>query len=513
MVKFKKVLAIFTAAALVITPMTAFAADGDKEQTATGQGTVENDNSAAPSYDKVVLPTVDDSTFNFTLDPDKLLHEYDPDKYTDANATLLFQSVSTPATIEIREGDKKAYKKTYTEETNTDGLKNKVTYASGAYAVGSSDFYIWTPDTTTGNEGMGKYTLVDASNLETYFEVTKNDSNAVTAVDFKNPKLAASACDGKLYKLGYEALGAASAAVEATDYVTADTDGTVTAITDLYVSADGTAYTALAASDSSKYEYTAAEVTYNANTDSVKIVNKSTKAMDVKAVITVKNATGLSFSTTNDFSGTGDDEKLVYLAVTDGTTPAVVATVNKDGNATITGEYALAAPSATALKYQTSDVDPLTGSHVYKQYMPQNLSYNSVELKVTGAANAGASDAWNEYADTLRDYVKPDGSDVANVRPTLEVVFTIAEHVDRYIAETTVSAAANALTLNLPSGVTLSKVQSVKADTVTDLTTEWYTLSGNTLTINTTIINNTKNLKIKVTFSDSRTEEVTIDRS
>ena len=66
---FKKFIAFAVVATMVVgSTVTAFADEG-----VTGSGAIEYDDSVAISYDKIQVPTVNASTFEFTMDPTNVI--------------------------------------------------------------------------------------------------------------------------------------------------------------------------------------------------------------------------------------------------------------------------------------------------------------------------------------------------------------------------------------------------------------------------------------------------------
>lgn len=449
MKKFKKFMAIATATILTITPMTVFGADTATNKTVTGAGAVENDNSTAPTYDAVVLPTMGANTFDFTLDPNGLLHEYDPDVYATQD-TLLFRSETAAATLAIKSDDsttdKKLYKKTYVELSNVNEILSDLEVATSSSptvtfkSAATNEYYVWTPKSDT-TEGQGEYKKLTDSNLYTYIIPAVTESAGTyslgSTATMVNPKLEASASNGKVYKIAYTEV---TDPTEAGAYVTAASGSTVSTISDgLYKTTDsGTTFTPVTVSDSSILVYSPAFSTYNGTSDIIKIENKSTKAKTVTATLKVTNSDGLTFTDDvnfkkddpeNEGQKIADNDSMVYLAVTDGSTSSAVK-VGEDGVATITGTYELAAPTSTPLTYMTNQKDSLTGSHIYKQFENNDVTYTSVSLKVTGKANKDAD--WDAYVKALKDYTPDpdaDPADPTDIKPGLEVVYTIEDAI------------------------------------------------------------------------------------
>ena len=95
MKKFSKLISLLCVGAMLFSSMTVFAEE------ATGDGALENATTTDVSFDTFVVPTMPAGTYDFTLDPQKLLNEYDPAQYPTAG-TFYFKSVTTPAPITIQ---------------------------------------------------------------------------------------------------------------------------------------------------------------------------------------------------------------------------------------------------------------------------------------------------------------------------------------------------------------------------------------------------------------------------
>ena len=98
MKKFRKVLALALVASMTMTSV-AFADEVTTNVEFTDQGGVENDNSILPTVAHCVLPTMNDGTYNFIVDVDGLLKEYDSVNYD--NSTVYFNALKTAAKLEF----------------------------------------------------------------------------------------------------------------------------------------------------------------------------------------------------------------------------------------------------------------------------------------------------------------------------------------------------------------------------------------------------------------------------
>jgi len=454
----KSLMAVALSAAMVLSSTSAMAA----EQTSTGNGAFENDDSAVPVYDEVTLPTVAAGTYNFTIDPQKLLNKYDSETYSDASATLLFNTVNQQAKIEALataqiDGaliDGKLYTHTKVEADIDDDLKAAITVATSTITAVEPGFYLWVPDETTPIDYDGKYLEIDTTVLGTYFDITLTES-AVDSIALKaNHNAGSVVCADEIYMDEYvEATGSA------TDYVTLKADGsaidteTATANQDinLYVTTDEAAFTQITKTNLATYvKFTPATNTYKGQSNKVKIINKSTKTKTVTAKVTVKNADGLTFKPEATYSS--DTSASVYLAITDGSTPVAVAAADSVVSATKTFELA-PADESEAITYQTTSTDDKTGGHVYKRYIqPDDGSkYSFCEFYITGSANSeeGAKEAWDAYNKALEANQTPK-------IPGIDVVYSINDKVDKY---TLTAAGDNAPTFKVAGATVTSAAE------------------------------------------------------
>lgn len=407
---------------------------------ASGSGTVEYNDSTAPSYDKVVLPTMDDATYNFALDPTKLLHKYNAEQYTDADATVLFNTETTPATLTaIQDAEidgtatnKKLYKMEKDDSATVADIKAALTVDAEAINAITSKFYLWVPDTSNEIATSGKYLELTKDNINDYFTVTlDSEKTAVDSVAMKTDHLAGSVvCSDKIYKDKYTEI---TGTINATDYVTLKADGAAIDTTtesankdiNLYVTTDSTAYTQLTKTNIGTYvNFTKAVRAYKGQTDKCTIVNKSTKKKVVTAKVTVNNPTGLTFKSTESFEGATDAS--VYLAITDGTTPVAVA---EDASKAVTATKIFElgpADESEAITYQLAGTNDKTGGHKYSRFSVPDVTYKEKSFYVTASANdeAGAADAWATYNEAL------SALETAAI-PGLDVVYSIAD-VEEY---------------------------------------------------------------------------------
>ncbi len=427
----KKIIATLLTATLVVANVVPAFADG-----VDGAGAVEYNNSEAITYDKITLPTIAGSTYDFTLDPQDLLHTFASNEY-DLNTKpgVYFKSVKTEASFKKSTESgaaAKIYSKSYTEVTDADVKKAIVTEVNedGSAKTVTSGFFVYAPteftDLAAGTTATGKagdYLALTSANIGNYCDISEADNDGKYGVSVKTAHFAGNAvCDGKLYTISYTEI----AGTVTNNYPTVDlneyfstkvVDGKTVIDTVKGVYKDGATsgeYVLAAASD---IAYTPAVVANQITTDKVTVINKSTKDKTVKAVVTMSNVGALKFKNADSF--TDDATASVFFKATDGTAAndAVLAKASDDA-ATATATYTLDVPGATVteLTYQ-GGTNSNTGGHDYFRFEAPGTAYNNNSFWITAKANStdAASDAWVAYGDTL------DGTN----KPAINIVYTV----------------------------------------------------------------------------------------
>lgn len=450
MMKMKKIIALSCAATMLFSS-TAFAAGVDDTVEGGGNSVVENDNSTAPHIDRLVLPTVGANTYDFTIDPEGLLANFDPITYA-TGQSVYFNATKTAAKLEFTntaDADTYGlYVQTKVVDTSLEKLtvllSGKTQAQIDAPLAGLDQFFVWVPDTANAGEGM--YEALTPANLPKVIDITWSaDTTPVVSGIALNIEAGSQSnlagdyiWDGKVYTVGYEPITAEKAAAEyyvpaTTDPVAAETiaSGLYTAPTDEVT--DGT-YTNVAGaalgSATANLKYVAAVMQQTGTTDAATIVNKSTFDIGVIAEVTVTNGTGLTFLNSSTIAGE-DVTASIYMALTDGTNEAAVD--NTTGKAT--AYYVVKGTGDTAHTYQieaTTGTETGTGSHVYKQYLTSTQTYSDVNFQITAKANtnAGAADAWEDYVETLTT------TEDAQTKPSIGVVFKFVEIDDAAVVAT-----------------------------------------------------------------------------
>lgn len=433
MVKFKKIIALSCAATMLFSS-TAFAAGVDDEVNGGGNSVVENDNSTAPRIDRLVLPTMGDNTYDFTIDPEGLLANYDPITYA-TGESVYFNATKTAAKLAFSDTDAATYGLYVQTKVEDTGLNALTALLSGktqaeieAPLAGLDQFFVWVPDTV--NVGEGTYEALTPTNLPKVIDLTFTGEDPSDTVDTVALNIESGSqsnlagdyiWDGKIYTIGYDSITAEEAAAEY--YASA-------AITSgLYVGptaevSTGT-YTNVAAavlgSGTGELSYKAAVMQQTGTTDKATIVNKSTFDIGVIAEVTVNDGEGLTFLESSTIAG-DDATASVYMAITDGTDAAPVD--GESGKAT--AYYVVKGTGDEAHVYQTMasvGTEPGTGSHVYKQYLTSDQEFSKVDFQITAKANINsvAADAWEEYVETLT------AESDAQTKPSIDIVYKFVE--------------------------------------------------------------------------------------
>jgi hypothetical protein len=399
---------------------------------ANGAGIVEYDNSEAVAYDVIEVPTIADSTYDFTLDPTSQLHKYMPSEY--GEGTVYFTSIGTRASIEGKTGVT-LYTQSKVEveydEDSTVWSDIVATVEDDEIATVNAGYFVWVPDTANATaqtgayaKGLpGKFVEITKDNIGNWLELNGDAGNKKIALK-DTFKVAPNVCDGKVYQLAYTAVTGNKITDSDVDplsnYVTIE-DDEISEFINLYTDDEGTAATA------DDVTYTAEEPVNQGITDTVTVINKSTKAKTVTAVVTMSNVTGITFNETSTFAN-DDTDASMYIAATNGTITKALAASANGATASATYTVDLAAPTIEEITYMKAENDKnaATGGHNYARYEANGTVYGSDSFYITAAANTEGADAWDEWAKTV----------TAETRPEINIVYTVADKVDGSVEET-----------------------------------------------------------------------------
>jgi hypothetical protein len=396
----------------------------------SGTINVEVDNSTAPDYYNVVLPLSSyvQKAFEFTADPDGILAKFDSATYTSKDG--LYFNTETPAQLKAKE---KLYSKSYEavkEADLTAKFKALATVggdASDEITTVDEGLYVWTPEIKDGTPtGLGVETPITDQNYSDYLKVTI-DAGEITKVTLRETSalVGDNIFDGNIYAYTYVAAAEVGKTVNAEGTYTEATEGgdpaeftftsgkelyTLETTTDEDAGTTTTSYEEAVLDDD--FEYVKPVEGTSSTSEKITVENKSTKAATVTASVKLENIDGLTFGTDSALS-TGD----IYLALQSSkssTATALATPENADGTASAEITVNLSKAKNSTVTYQQVGSNA-TGSHDYYQYELQGVTYDSVDITLTGATKT--SDAWKTYTDAVT-------SDKA---PTFSVVYSLAQ--------------------------------------------------------------------------------------
>lgn len=443
---FKRLLAVTVATTMVLSSGIVAFADGDTDSGhATGIGVVEYDDSVAVEYDKVTVDTISDSTaFGFRLDPTGLLSEYEPGEFSDEYS--VYFTTTSKGKISVEEGSTLSYlKKVVIADTNgvwkhgsiTVTVKNGETPASLTYStIGEEPLFIWMPDDNTASKAgysaglPGKFVELTTPLANVYFEAA-DETNAAAGFklkdDYRIETSDKAPIDGKLYhnvQTDIDGDLVDSKVTPLSSYVTI-TDGAITAVSNL-AKHTGSAY----ANSANDFIYTAPETSKVNYSDTLEVVNKSTKAKTVTATVTLKNVEGLTFKDSDGYvTGTGndavyDDKASLWVKIDDGAATSKTLALSDDGKtATATYTATLAAKTGGAeVTYRTKTDNAVTGGHSYARFEGAGAEYSSNSFKIIASANDNeqAKDAWIAWGKTV----------TASTKPEFDIVYSVTDVAD-----------------------------------------------------------------------------------
>lgn len=487
----KRFLALLTASMMLASSMTVLAEDfPSAEGNYTGTGAVETDNAEALSYNKVVLPTLATSTYDFTLDPTGLLPDYDS-KYS-RTYNVYFNSQAVAATLTAAtEGNTLYYldKDVVSSDALLNAAKAYFTVADGditAVVSTAAPLYVWTPDSV--NAGFGEYTLIDETNVDTYFNVTAAGTE-ISAFAMKaehKSKSIGIVCGDDVYIDTWKTLPTGH---NATDYVTISA-GAISAIADGVVLGEGTSAATFASvtkiTDVAKLKYTAATSSYKNTSDVVTITNKSTEAAKVTAKITVSNPSNLSFVSADTF--VDDTTTSMYLALVDDEGSATAVVKDAQGAVTLTKVFDLEAVNNTVTKYQDTGVDAVTGGHNYINYENPDPVYDSCGFHIIAKANPTTTVDWSTYTSTIATAGKPGISVVYSIAAA-EASDSGDVQTDDYKILVAADGTASYTFVDAPEGA-LTSVKDGETDRSAGITSNNITYSDGVLSFTKTAVTN-----------------------
>ena len=329
--KKKNAMALFLAGTMLMSQTVVFA---DAKVSTTSDSVIENDNSTAPNIKDVVLPTITGNTYDFTIDRNDLLPQYDvvADKYDGSN--VYFESLSkrasmiTKATVGSETVEVTALEKAKTKadlsvlvnniasvtDADKDGVAEAVTFKASP-----TDVYVYGPGATVNNKstntGAGEYVPITVSNIKDYFDVftVEGDGGSMelSEVVFRsdiNTLVKGGVCTGVLYEDGYRAIDPIALANEdanaGTVYFSDVKTHTLASGVKLYYmddSGDPVQYKELS---DGNFTYVPATKVFANVSQGAEVVNKSTNPIAVDVNVTFSNVEGLDFLASDETTDT-----------------------------------------------------------------------------------------------------------------------------------------------------------------------------------------------------------------
>ncbi len=230
--------------------------------------------------------------------------------------------------------------------------------------------------------------------------------------------------------------------------------------------------------------------TYTEKSAAQTVTNENAQDIDVTVKLEQKTAgdANIAYADASTFDSADTANKL-YLAITDdASTDAKVSALSAKSAATLSmkvdgvpANYEAGYDATNGYGYTMKDEADLT-------------DWNECSVIMTGAINKNAT--WGDEV----------------TFPEITVTWSYAEHQDAYVSSSTVSASNSAVTLTLPSGVTVSSVIINKAagGTVNCVAGTHYTLSGTTLTFGSGPMGNNVGGTVAITYSDGHVDTLAI---
>lgn len=226
---------------------------------------------------------------------------------------------------------------------------------------------------------------------------------------------------------------------------------------------------------------------YGPKSKKFEVESQNMQDIDVTVAVKIKEAGDslIKYAADDTFTDSTDNE--LYLALT---------------NAAASADDLEAVPLTAAGATMTQSAAGVEGNY--------ELKYNTTDSKYEYALKGSGTTAWNKVAFDMTGAINTAAEWGEGVKfPKIEVTWSYAEHKDAYVSATSVSTAAKSLTLSLPTGVTVSKVELVLSGNTTAL------ISGNQYSVSATAINFTKYASswaggsLKITYSDGHVDTVT----
>ena len=393
---------------------------------------------ALPRIKRVVLPTITDSTYDFTIDIDGLLSQFKPD-YQKGDS-VYFSSVLTPAQLKTMSPRHTLVMQTKTAEDGRTKLETALTGKTWEEAMSvfqSGSYYLWQPNVLSIT-GEGRWMLLQSDNYDIFLEFELDDEEKIAKVLYHDEPFSETPetiWDGKIYTVSYVEISSVKAASQFYQYGTPARLASYSNA-ELYVKttdhAGNTFYypATLTSGEEGSVWYCPAVYTHAGSSVPATITNKSSFDICVTVELQVHNGEWLTFCPSPMFQHLRSRTANMYLAF------------NANGHiAPVMGDYAAASYilpgiNTDAIPYliiSSGENELVTG--VRHHYLSPLLSYSSVEFQLEAAIDTRdyVDSAWDSYVDAI----------VAGViqKPSINVVYQISEvakdeeNPARYISE------------------------------------------------------------------------------
>lgn len=481
----KRILALACAAAMIVpstAPMSARAAE-EELGGAIGDSTIEFDNSELPNIANVILSTITDTTYDFRVDPETLLYQFNAGLYDNTN--MFFENDdTTKLRTFVLPTSYSFYLKSMTKLTGTASagtsytnstasveaflakiVTSTTTYTQFIEDLEKNEYYIWQP--VDDGMGSGEYVRLEEGNYELVVTLEVNeDTDKITAkIPNATPRQSegdiAAIWDGEIYVPTYapetditgkimplfdvEAWIADSQAFDESVYVGLTSQGSTPIYYfagDMEVSDEIETPEAFADEEYIQIKYSEAELKYQNKSRAATIVNKSTFDIAVTASVQMTGGEGLTLDDSDAFDGTADTAGAnIYLAIqnADGTKENALAaptkaktTSNEEGQTVpVTGEakayYILKGTGEDSVLYHMGEPAENTNGYVYYRYLNTTASAkkNQASFVITGATDTegfGSSAEAQKTAD-WESYIENLANGTVS-RPQINVVYT-----------------------------------------------------------------------------------------
>ncbi len=379
-----------------------------------------------PKIQRVVLPTITDNTYDFTIDIDGLLSQYNSD-YVEGD-TVYFSSIRRPAQLRVSSPLSNTTTSFVVKSKMPDIDKENFELNILGATENELDFilrqyYVWQINTKS-TIANGKWTQLTIDNYDTFFELSMDSEGKVAKILYDKDPLVdinENIWDGEIYTTTYTEISASEAAAQFyhAENPTELMNEINASLYIKFIDKEGN----IAYSEATLMPNTSGSVSYqppiythaNSSIPAV-ITNKSTFDISITAEIHITHGDGLTFHETADFANASIHNPNIYMALTNGVHESPV-------NGTLaTASYILKGRNTNAIRYLNLSTDSkgqLIGT--YHSYLAPIIAYDSVsfELIATIDNRKASNHAWDSYIDNLTNGIY--------TRPSIEVIYKFTE--------------------------------------------------------------------------------------